>query len=92
MTDDRIEGGVKKGVGKLEDAWGGLTGDTGTQAKGKVNQASGSVQDVVGQARERAQDVYGGVESYAKEQPIVALGVALGVGLILGFVLRGGRD
>ena len=92
MTDDRVEGGVKKGVGRVEDAWGGLTGDAGTQAKGKVNQAAGAVQDVVGQAKDRAQDVYGGVESYAKEQPVVALGVALGVGVILGFVLRGGRD
>ena len=93
MTDDRIEGGLKKGVGKVEDAWGGLTGDADTQAKGKVNQASGAVQDVVGQAKERAQDVYGGVESYAKEQPMAALAVALGVGVILGFALRGsGRD
>lgn len=93
MSDDRVEGSVKKGVGKLEDAWGGLTGDAGVQARGKGDQAAGSVQDVVGQAKERAQDVYGGVESYAKEQPVVALGVALGVGLILGFVLRGsGRD
>ena len=93
MTDDRIEGGVKKGVGKVEDAWGGLTGDAGTQAKGKANQASGSVQDVVGQAKERAQDAYGAVESYAKEQPTMALAVALGVGVILGFALRGGgRD
>ena len=93
MTDDRIEGGLKKGVGKVEDAWGGLTGDAGTQAKGKANQASGSVQDVVGHAKERAQDVYGNVESYAKEQPMVALAVAIGVGVILGFTLRGsGRD
>lgn len=89
MSDDRVEGGVKKGVGKLEDAWGGLTGDAETQARGKGNQAAGSVQDVVGQAKERAQDVYGNVESYAKDQPAIALGVALGVGVILGFVLRG---
>ena len=93
MTDDRIEGGLKKGVGKVEDAWGGLTGDAETQGKGKVNQASGSVQDVVGQAKERAQDVYSTVESYAKDQPTIALAVALGVGVILGFALRGGgRD
>ncbi len=93
MSDDRIEGGLKKGVGKLEDAWGGLTGDAGTQSKGKANQASGSVQDVVGQAKERAQDVYGGVESYAKDRPVTALAVALGVGVVLGFTLRGsGRN
>lgn len=93
MTDDRVEGALKKGAGKVEDAWGGLTGDGQTQARGKLDQASGSVQDAVGQARERAQDVFENVESYAKDQPAMALGVALAVGVVLGFVLRGsGRD
>lgn len=89
MTDDRVEGGLKKGAGKLQDAWGGLTGDAGTQAKGKANEASGSMQDLVGQATNRAKDAYGDVESYAKEQPLIAMAVTLGVGLILGFALRG---
>ena len=31
------------------------------------------------------------IEDYAKDQPLAALAVALGVGLILGFTLRGGR-
>ena len=90
MTDDRIEGGVRNAAGRVQDAFGGLTGDAGTQARGKLNQAAGSVQDVVGQAKDRAQDLYGEVESYAKDQPLTALAVALGVGLILGFTLRGG--
>ena len=45
MSEDRIEGGLKKAGGKLEDAFGGLTGDPGRQAKGKVDQASGTAQD-----------------------------------------------
>ena len=89
MTDDRVEGGLKKGAGKVQDAWGGLTGDTGTQAKGKANEAAGSVQNAVGQAASRAKDAYGDVQSYAKEQPAIALAVTLGVGFILGFALRG---
>lgn len=98
MTEDRVEGGLKKGMGKVEDAWGGLTGDAASQAKGKVNQAAGSVQDAVGQAkdavgqaRDRVQDVYDDVESYAKEQPLQALGITLVVGMVLGLFLRGGR-
>ena len=91
MTDDRIEGGLKKGVGRVQDAFGGLTGDNEAQAKGKLNQATGAVQDAVGQVRERAGDLYGDIEDYAKDQPLAALAVALGVGLILGFTLRGGR-
>ena len=91
MTDDRIEGGLKKGVGRVQDAFGGLTGDDRTQAKGKLNEAAGSVQDAVGQARERAQDLFDEVEGYAKAQPLAALGGALAVGVLLGFILHGGR-
>jgi uncharacterized protein YjbJ (UPF0337 family) len=91
MTDDRIAGGLRKGLGHVQDAVGGLTGDGRTQAEGKLNQAAGSVQDMVGQARDRAQDLYEEVGSYAKEQPLVALGVALGVGVLAGMLLIGGR-
>ena len=91
MTDDRIEGGLKQGLGKAQDAIGGLTGDAGTQAKGKADEASGKVQDVVGQAKGRTQDVCGEVESYAKDQPVRALAITLAVGALIGFVLRGGR-
>ena len=91
MTDDRIEGAVRKGVGRVQDAVGGLTGDGRTQADGKLNQAAGSVQDLVGQARDRASDLYGEVESYAKEQPLAALAVTLGLGVVIGLVLSGGR-
>ena len=91
MTDDRIEGGLKKGFGRVQDAVGGLTGDSETQAKGKLNQAAGSVQDVVGQARDTAEDFYSDLEGYAREQPLAALAVTLGVGVVLGLIMRGGR-
>ena len=91
MTDDRMEGGLKKAGGKLEDAWGGLTGDESRQAKGKVDQVAGSAQDLVGQVKTRAGGVYDEIESYAKDEPAVALGVALAVGVVVGFLLHGGR-
>ncbi len=91
MTDDRIEGTLKKGLGHVQDAAGGLTGDAEMQGRGKLREAAGSVQDVVGQARERAADIYGEVEGYAKEQPLTALAAALGVGVLIGFLIHGGR-
>ncbi len=91
MSEDGIEGGLKKAGGKLEDAWGGLTGDTGRQAKGKLDQASGSAQDLIGQAKDRAGDIYGQVEQYAKGEPLQAVGVALAVGVVIGFLLHGGQ-
>jgi uncharacterized protein YjbJ (UPF0337 family) len=89
VTEDRIEGATRKGFGKLQDAFGAVTGDARTQAEGKLNEAAGSVQDAFGQARERAEDVYALVEDYAKEQPVAALAITLGVGLVLGLVLGG---
>ena len=122
MSEDRIEGGVKQGVGHVQDAVGGLTGDDKTQAKGKVNEAAGSAQNaygqvkdkaqdvagqvkdkaqdvagqvkdqlqgVTGQARERAQDLLGEVEDYVRAQPLQALAGGIGVGVILGLLLRG---
>ena len=82
---------MREGVGHVQDAVGGLTGDARTQADGKLNQAAGSVQEMVGQARERASDLYGEVESYAKQQPLAALAVTLGLGVVIGLVLSGGR-
>lgn len=74
MSEDRIEGTMKQGVGHVQDAVGGLTGDDRTQFKGKANEASGSVQDAVGkvkgQAQEalgQAQEAYGQVRGQAKE-------------------------
>ncbi len=49
MTDERIEGVLRQGAGRVQDAVGGLTGDAKTQAKGKLNQAAGALQDTYGQ-------------------------------------------
>ena len=92
MTDDRIVGGLKKGLGRVEDAIGGLTGDLGAQARGKLDQAAGVVQARFGRARGQAEDIYGELEDFTKAQPLTALAVTLGVGVLLGMLLRGGRN
>ena len=89
MTDDRIEGAARKGFGKVQDAFGSLTGDARTQAEGKLNDAAGTVQNAFGQARDRAGDLYDLVEDYAKDQPVAALAITLGLGLMLGLVIGG---
>lgn len=102
MSSDQIEGDVKKGVGRIQDAAGGLVGSDKTQAQGKMNEVAGSVQDTVGkvkglaqdtmgQAKDKAQDTFERVANYSKGQPLQALGIALGVGVVLGFMLHGGR-
>jgi uncharacterized protein YjbJ (UPF0337 family) len=80
MDENRVEGVVRDIGGKLQDAAGGLTGDTATQVRGKFNQAAGQAQQVYG-------DTLDEVTEFTKDQPLVALVTAMGVGVILGFFM-----
>ena len=101
MSDDRVVGLVKEGVGRVQDAAGALVGDDETQGRGKLNEVAGSMQnaygqlkdqaqDVVGQATDKAQGVYGSLETYVREQPLPALAIGAGVGLLVGLLVRSG--
>ncbi len=96
MTDDRIEGVVRKGVGHVQDAVGGLVGDESTQIKGKLNQAVGSVQDTYGKVREaatsHAKDLHGEFEDFAKRHPHTAVAMGVSLGFLLGLLIARGPD
>jgi uncharacterized protein YjbJ (UPF0337 family) len=76
----RVDDVVRDIGGKIQDAAGGLTGDTATQVRGKINQAAGQAQQVYGDALDEVTD-------FTKEQPLVALVTAMGMGVILGFIM-----
>jgi uncharacterized protein YjbJ (UPF0337 family) len=80
VDENRIEGTVPNIGGKIEDAVGAVTGDAATQARGQINRAAGRAQNAYGQAVDGARD-------FASVQPIVALLSALGIGVIIGFLL-----
>ena len=46
VDSNRPEGTLRSMGGKVQDAVGGLTGDTSMQASGKVNEAAGSAQEM----------------------------------------------
>ncbi|GAB6966552.1 hypothetical protein JCM25156A_05890 [Komagataeibacter kakiaceti JCM 25156] len=93
MSDDNLKtietkatGAVDQGVGRLKDAAGGLTGDVGLQAEGKVDQ-------LAGMARQEFADLYeegeGRIEravTFVRERPLFSLGIAAGLGTILGLI------
>jgi len=87
MDEDRIKGTATNLGGKVKDAAGGLLGDSKTQAEGKADQASGQLQNAYGSAKDTAReaaDTLGAqVDSLLKEQPMVALLGAVGVGYVL---------
>ena len=49
-VENQIKGAAKEVVGKIQNAVGGLTGDTTQQLKGKANELEGKAQRKVGEA------------------------------------------
>ncbi|WP_428374570.1 CsbD family protein [Lichenicoccus sp.] len=88
MADENsVEGLVTQGAGKLKDAAGGLTGDSSLQAEGKFDQLTGKAQRQFGDTLDEAQDQIEGFAGYVADQPLAALGIATGIGFLLGYLL-----
>ncbi len=87
MDEDRITGAATNIGGKVKDAVGGLTGDTKTQAEGKMDQATGQLQNTFGSAkdavREGASTFGAEMDSFMSEKPMASLLIAVGVGYVL---------
>lgn len=92
MDQDRIKGMAGNVGGKVKDAVGGLTGDAKTQAEGRMDQATGQLQNAYGSAkdsaREAASTVGSELDSFVSERPMVALLAAVGVGYVLGRLMH----
>ena len=59
MNEDRVVGTATNLGGKAQEGLGRASGDVRTQAKGVINQAAGTAQDLYGQAKESVSDAYG---------------------------------
>ncbi len=88
MSTEQILGSARKGVGKVEEAYGGLAGDAHARAMGKVDQAVGAAQEQIGAARSLVRGYYGDARSFTTDQPLKALALTLGVGVLLGMLMR----
>jgi uncharacterized protein YjbJ (UPF0337 family) len=67
MDNDRIAGSTRDFAGKVESTVGGIAGDAKTQAAGKVREATGTAQNLYGQAKDAARDATDATVSYAKD-------------------------
>lgn len=87
MDEDRIKGAATNIGGKVKDAVGGLTGDTKTQAEGKLDQATGQMQNTLGSAKdavsEDASSIGSELDSFMSERPMASLLIAVGAGYVL---------
>jgi len=95
MTDDRIAGKAKNLGGRAQEAYGDVTGDVGSQVRGRLRQAEGAAQDLYGQAkdtaaeaadraRQRASDVEDYVRKTIEQRPYTVAFAALAIGYLLG--------
>ena len=86
MNEDRMKGTATNMGGKVKDAVGGLTGDTKTQAEGKMDQATGQLQNTLGSAKDAVQEgastMGAQLDSFMSEKPMTALLIAAGVGYL----------
>lgn len=57
MNKEHAKGAWEKTKGAVKDAAGGLTGDTKTQAEGKMDKAKGEAHRVAGNVKDAANDV-----------------------------------
>ncbi len=83
MDENRIKGTARNLGGKLQDKVGEATGDSETQARGKANEAAGTVQDAFGSALDTAGDWTSNLAETATERPLLALLAAVSVGYML---------
>jgi uncharacterized protein YjbJ (UPF0337 family) len=81
VDENEVEGTVRDLGGKVQDAVGGLTGDTKTQAEGKYNQMAGKAQKTFGAAADE-------VRENVTNQPLTALAIVGSVFFALGFLAR----
>lgn len=83
----KAEGLLDETKGRVKDAVGGLTGDLGTQASGKFDQATGKARQEFADLYDEHEDKVEAATSCIRNRPVVSLVVASIVGLIIGRLL-----
>ncbi|QYD67056.1 CsbD family protein [Paraburkholderia edwinii] len=84
METSKIEGTLQKSAGYVEKTLGDALGDTSAQVSGKAKELTGKAQKLYG-------DVRGVVKDSTAERPLMALGIAVGIGFVLGMLRAANR-
>jgi len=67
MSDKNAEGKVDEGKGRVKEAAGSLTGDSGLRNEGKVDKAAGKTKQTLGDAADGVGDAISGAADKAKK-------------------------
>jgi uncharacterized protein YjbJ (UPF0337 family) len=88
MDENTVEGAARNFGGKVQEAVGDLTGDVDTKVRGKFNQAAGTAQNAVGGLMDDMNGFGEMVSDTVRDNPLQSLGIALALGLLIGFIAR----
>lgn len=80
MDEQQVNGGLNQGVGRVKEAAGAMFGDLKTEASGRAQQIRGQAESMYGDAMDK-------LSSVTTERPAIALGAALGIGVVIGLLL-----
>jgi len=80
MSGTQAEGTIRNVAGMAEETAGRVTGDSTTELRGKARQVAGHAQTAVGEAMETVRHI-------AADQPMMAVLLAAGIGLIAGMLI-----
>ncbi|MBB3881501.1 CsbD family protein [Acetobacter oeni] len=99
MADDKInpirekvEGIVDQAKGHVKDAAGGLAGDAGLQADGKVDQLAGMAREEFADLYEEGEGLIEKSVTFVRDKPLLSLGVAWFVGTLFGWIVMPRRN
>lgn len=81
---DQFEGTMRELGGRATEAAGRVTGDAALQGEGLADQVSGAVERNYGAVRDVASDGLEALSETIREQPLMAVVIAIGVGWLLG--------
>lgn len=84
---EKVKGTIEEGTGRLKDAAGGLTGDLGMQAAGKVDQLSGMARREFAELYEEGEGKVEKAVLFVQDRPLLSVAVAAVVGLLAGLIL-----
>jgi ElaB/YqjD/DUF883 family membrane-anchored ribosome-binding protein len=90
MADNMAEGGVRMGE-HLQDEVADVADKTKATVGRYARQAKEYAQQGYGMASEKGKQIRDTTQHYIEENPWYAIGIALGVGVLAGFLLRGSR-
>ncbi|GBQ28669.1 hypothetical protein AA0472_2769 [Acetobacter estunensis NRIC 0472] len=85
-TEQKVEGVVDQAKGRVKDAVGGLTGDAGMQADGKVDQFAGMAREEFADLYEEGEGLIEKGVTFVRDKPLLSLGIVAAVGTFLGWL------